>query len=85
MDVRLLQLRKAHFPIEVTELGMVTDVRLRQPEKAASPIEVTEFGMVTDVRLLQCQYLQLIVCQFATRFESKNTYACHAVPYRDGC
>ena len=34
MEVRLVQVMKAKFPIEVTEEGMVTEVRLVQPEKA---------------------------------------------------
>ena len=44
---------KAEYPIEVTELGMVTEARLVQPENAEPPIEVTELGMVTEVRLVQ--------------------------------
>ena len=51
----------AKFPIEVTELGMVTLVRLEQPQNAPYPIEVTELGMVTLARLEQFLYLQLVV------------------------
>jgi hypothetical protein len=40
------QPRKALLPIEVTELGIVTEVSTEQPEKALLPIEVTELGMV---------------------------------------
>ena len=42
-----LQPSKAHSPITVTELGMVTFANDRQPWKAQSPITVTESGMVT--------------------------------------
>ena len=34
MEVRLLQLKKASLPMEVTLLGMVREVRLVQSEKA---------------------------------------------------
>ena len=46
IDVRPLQPKKAALPIEVTELGMVTEVRPLQPEKALFPIEMTELGIV---------------------------------------
>ena len=40
---------KAQPPIEVTELGMVTEVSPEQLRKADSPMDVTESPMVTDV------------------------------------
>ena len=52
-DARLLQFRKASFPIDVTPFPMVTDARLVQPWNALPPIDVTLLGMVTDARLLQ--------------------------------
>ena len=51
--MRLLHQVKAHFPIFVTELGIVTEVRNEQLEKAYSPILVTELGIVTDERYKQ--------------------------------
>ena len=65
-DVRLLHQVKAHFPIFVTELGIVTEVRNEQLEKAYSPILVTELGIVTEVRLLQKAYLLLVDYQYYT-------------------
>lgn len=53
MLFRLLQLRKAFSPMNVTEFGMVTDDKLLQSQKASLQILVTEFGMVMEVRLLQ--------------------------------
>ena len=50
-EVRLEQLEKARFAMDVTLLGMVTEVRLEQPEKAKLPMYVTLLGMVTEVRL----------------------------------
>ena len=44
-----VQSEKAELPMEVTELGIVTDDKLLQPLKASTPIEVTELGIVTDV------------------------------------
>jgi hypothetical protein len=41
----------ASAPMEVTEVGRVTDVRLEQKPKAYPPMEVTESGMATAVRL----------------------------------
>lgn len=43
------QARKAYWPIEVTELGIVSDVRLLHPAKAYSPIEVIPSSMTTEV------------------------------------
>ena len=40
-----VQLENARYPIEVTELGMVTSVKPVQPENALLPIEVTELPM----------------------------------------
>ena len=40
-EVSLAHSEKAEFPIEVTELGMVTDVTPVQPSNARSPISVT--------------------------------------------
>ena len=48
-----LQPQKALSPMDVTELGMVTEVRPLQPAKARYPMDVTELGMVTEVRPLQ--------------------------------
>ena len=45
------QLEKVLFPIDVTELGIVTEVKLKQPEKAPFPIDVTELGIATEVNL----------------------------------
>lgn len=51
--VRLEHPLKAFWPIDVTELPMVTEVRPLQSQKAAAPMDVTELGMVTEVRLVQ--------------------------------
>jgi hypothetical protein len=50
---KLLQMLKASFPIEVTELGIITESKLVQLENAELPIVVTEFGIVTESKLLQ--------------------------------
>lgn len=42
----------ANPPMEVTELGMVTEVSPLQPENALLPMDVTELGMGTSVRPL---------------------------------
>lgn len=42
---RLVQSKKASWPIVVTELGMAIDVSPLQPEKAELPIEVTVLGI----------------------------------------
>ena len=39
------------MPIEVNELGSVTEVNAVQPLKELSPIEVSEVGRVTDVNI----------------------------------
>ena len=44
--VKPVQPEKALSPIEVTELGIVTEVKLVQPEKASEQIEVTELGII---------------------------------------
>lgn len=44
---------KGHPPIEVTELGIVTEVRPMQPSKAERPIDVTELGILTELRPVQ--------------------------------
>jgi hypothetical protein len=49
MDVRPEHSKNAQSPIEMTELGMITDFRLLQYANTLSPIDVTELGMVTDV------------------------------------
>jgi metal-sulfur cluster biosynthetic enzyme len=46
-EVRPEQLRKAHIPILVTELGMVREVRPEQFRKAYSPILVTPYLITT--------------------------------------
>ena len=53
ISVRPVQPEKAEFPIEVTELPIVTEVRPVQPEKAEFPITFTEFGIERVVRLIQ--------------------------------
>ena len=50
---RLEHPRKAPVPIEVTELGILTEVKPVLPEKALFPIDVTEFGITTLGRLVQ--------------------------------
>ena len=44
------QQKKAHGPMEVTELGMVKEVSPEQQRKTSPPIEVTELGIVADFR-----------------------------------
>ena len=51
--VKPLQPKNASSPIEVTELGMVTDVSPLQLLNVELSIRVTEFGIVTDVSLSQ--------------------------------
>ena len=41
-SVRLLQLSKARFPMDVMESGIVASVRYMQFSKAPSPMDVTE-------------------------------------------
>ena len=49
MEVRLLQPQKARSPMDVTELGIVSEpVKPLQPEKAPFPIEFTELDIVND-------------------------------------
>ena len=50
ISVRLVQLLKASFPMEVTWLGMVQLCRLVQWAKAKAPIWVTLSGMSTVSR-----------------------------------
>ena len=47
IEVKPLQLSKALYPMEVTELGIVTEVKLVQSRKARSPMEVRPFGKDT--------------------------------------
>ena len=61
-----LQPAKAPLPIEVTELGIVTEVRPVQPEKEPAPIVVTELPMMTEVRPVQNAYLLLVDYQYYT-------------------
>ena len=42
MLAKPLQPRNAYFPIEVTELGIVTEVKPLQSQNAEEPMEVTE-------------------------------------------
>lgn len=49
-NVSIEQSLKAEFPMEVTELGMVTLDSVEQPRKAEFSMEVTELGIVTLVR-----------------------------------
>ena len=49
IDVRDVQEEKAHFPIEVTLLGIVIDVIDEQEENAAYPIEVTLYSVELKV------------------------------------
>ena len=46
-------LENAYPPIEVTELGIVTDISALQAKNAESPILVTELPIVTDVSAVQ--------------------------------
>ncbi len=48
-----MQFSNVSSPIEVTELGMVTEASLLQSLNALFPIEVTELGMATEARLVQ--------------------------------
>ena len=50
ISVKSGQLSNAEFPIEVTELPIVTLVKRQQLLNAEFPIEVTEFGIVTLVK-----------------------------------
>lgn len=59
-----MQLPKVRYPIEVTELGIITEVRPEQSINAPSPIEVTELGIITEVRPIQGMYLQPIITQY---------------------
>ena len=43
-------LAKALEPIDVTEVGIVTDVNIEQLLKALEPIDVTQLGIVIDVK-----------------------------------
>ena len=52
-EVRLLQLKKALFPILVTPSERVSEDRLLQPWKASSPIQDKLEGMTTEVRPIQ--------------------------------
>ena len=54
-DVKLVQPKKAPFPILVTELGIVIDVKPLHSEKALFPILFTELGIVTDVKPLHSE------------------------------
>ena len=60
IEVRLLHIPKASFPMLVTLLGMVTDVRPLQPSKALLPMLFTLLPIFTDVRPLQHSYLEVI-------------------------
>ena len=51
--VKPAQELKAPLPIDVTELGIVTEVSFEQPENALSPIHVTELGIVSGVSFEQ--------------------------------
>jgi len=42
---------KAAKPMEVTELGILTNIKLAHPSKALSPIDVTDSGIVIDAKL----------------------------------
>ena len=53
MAIRDLQPLKAHSPMLVTLLPIVTEVRLEQRQKAHSPILVTLLGMSMEIRLVQ--------------------------------
>ena len=44
-----LHLKNALLPMDVTELGMVTEVSPLHPSNAWLPMDVTELGMVTEV------------------------------------
>ena len=55
IELRPEQPAKALFPIEMTELGIVTAVSPLHPSKAQRPIEVTEVGKVTEIKPEQPQ------------------------------
>ena len=55
-----MQSRKAETPIEVTELGIVTEVKPMQPYKAPLPIEVTELGIVKSVTVYGTKYSEVL-------------------------
>ena len=48
MDNKPEQLRKAPYPIDVTELGMVMDTKPEQPSNAPPPDHVPPFILVTE-------------------------------------
>ena len=55
---------KAHFPIEVTLLGIVTEVNFKQLPKADSPISLTPLPIVTEVNPEHYLYLQPVITQY---------------------
>ena len=73
MLCKLLQLLKASFPIEVTELGIITESKLVQLENAELPIAVTESGIVTESKLLQFlnNSFPIMVIELGRLMESK--------------
>ena len=60
MDVRLLQLKKAIAPMEVTLLGIVMEVRPLHL-KAALPMEVMLLGIVMEVSSQQFSKASLLM------------------------
>ncbi len=48
-----MQSSKAYFPMEVTELGIVTEVNEAQPLKTSYLMKVTELGIATDAKEVQ--------------------------------
>ena len=66
MEVKLLQRRKHHSPIEVTDEGIVMEVKLLQSRKHSLPNEVTDEGIVMEVKALQYSYLLLVDYQYYT-------------------
>ena len=56
--VRLLQLKKAEFPILSTLFGIVMEVRLLHSEKAYSPIFVIPSERRIETRLLQLENMR---------------------------
>ena len=53
IDTKLIQVKNAFSPIDVTNAGMAIDLKLIQFMNAISPIDVTEAGMTIDFKPVQ--------------------------------
>ena len=60
--VKQLSLKKAPFPIEVTDAGIVIDVNLGHREKAHSLIDVNELGRFIIVKFTQFDNRDWRIC-----------------------